>query len=68
MKKIWEIRELHRAAKEAGVLTQMGNQGRTMDGQRFAKEWIDQGALWPDSAPGAWSAINAFATPSVAAR
>ncbi|MEP6671305.1 MAG: Gfo/Idh/MocA family oxidoreductase, partial [Chthoniobacter sp.] len=42
---IWEIRDLHRAAKEAGVLTQMGNQGRTMEGQRFAKEWIDQGAI-----------------------
>lgn len=42
---IWEIRDLHRAAKEAGVLTQMGNQGRTMDGQRLAKEWIDQGAI-----------------------
>ena len=42
---IWEIRDLHRAAKEAGVMTQMGNQGRTMEGQRFAKEWIDQGAI-----------------------
>ena len=42
---IWEIRDLHRAAKDAGVLTQMGNQGRTMEGQRFAKEWIDQGAI-----------------------
>jgi len=42
---IWEIRDLHRAAKEAGVLTQMGNQGRTMEGQRLAKEWIDQGAI-----------------------
>ena len=42
---IGEIRELHRAAKAAGVMTQMGNQGRTMDGQRLAKEWIDQGAI-----------------------
>ncbi|HEY3901750.1 MAG TPA: Gfo/Idh/MocA family oxidoreductase [Chthoniobacter sp.] len=42
---IWEIRDLHRTAKDAGVLTQMGNQGRTMEGQRFAKEWIDQGAI-----------------------
>jgi predicted dehydrogenase len=42
---IWEIRELHRTAKEAGVLTQMGNQGRTMEGQRLAKEWIEQGAI-----------------------
>jgi len=42
---IWEIRELHRTARDAGVLTQMGNQGRTMEGQRFAKEWVDQGAI-----------------------
>lgn len=42
---IGEIRVLHRAAKLAGVMTQMGNQGRTMDGQRVAKEWIDQGAI-----------------------
>lgn len=43
--KIWEVRELHKAAKAAGVITQMGNQGRTGEGQRLAKEWIDQGAI-----------------------
>lgn len=42
---ISEVRDLHRAAKEAGVVTQMGNQGRTMEGQRLAKEWIEQGAI-----------------------
>ena len=42
---IWEVRELHKAAKAAGVITQMGNQGRTMEGQRLAKEWIDQGTI-----------------------
>jgi len=42
---IWEVRELHKAAKAAGVITQMGNQGRTMEGQRLAKEWIEQGAI-----------------------
>ncbi len=42
---IWEVRELHKAAKTAGVVTQMGNQGRTMEGQRLAKEWVDQGAI-----------------------
>lgn len=42
---IAEVRDLHRAAKEAGVVTQMGNQGRTMDGQRMAKEWIEQGVI-----------------------
>lgn len=42
---IWEVRELHKAAKEAKVITQMGNQGRTMEGQRLAKEWIEQGRI-----------------------
>lgn len=40
-----EVRKLHAAAKSAGVVTQMGNQGRTMEGQRLAKEWIEQGAI-----------------------
>lgn len=43
--RISEVRALHRAAKEAGVITQMGNQGRTAEGQRLAKEWIEQGAI-----------------------
>ncbi|MDZ4287139.1 MAG: Gfo/Idh/MocA family oxidoreductase, partial [Prosthecobacter sp.] len=42
---IEEVRNLHKAAKAAGVVTQMGNQGRTMEGQRLAKEWIEQGAI-----------------------
>ncbi len=42
---IWEARELQRLAKEAGVVTQMGNQGRTMEGQRNVKEWVEQGAI-----------------------
>ena len=42
---IWEVRELHRTAKAAGVVTQMGNQGRTTEGHRQAKEWIEQGAI-----------------------
>ena len=42
---IWEVRELHKAAKAAGVITQMGNQGRTMEGQHLAKEWVEQGGI-----------------------
>lgn len=42
---ISEVRALHTAAKEAGVVTQMGNQGRTREGQRMVKEWIEQGAI-----------------------
>lgn len=42
---IGECRQLAEAAKAAGVVTQMGNQGRTLEGQRLAKEWIEQGAI-----------------------
>jgi predicted dehydrogenase len=42
---IWEVRELHKAARNAGVLTQMGNQGRTLEGHRLAKEWVDRGLI-----------------------
>lgn len=42
---IGEIRGLHKAAKAANLVTQMGNQGRTMNGQREVKEWIEQGAI-----------------------
>lgn len=42
---IGEVRRLHAAAKDAGVITQMGNQGRTSEGHRLAKEWIEQGAI-----------------------
>lgn len=42
---IEEVRSLHQAAKDAKITTQMGNQGRTMEGQRLAKEWIEQGAI-----------------------
>lgn len=42
---IEEVRNLHKAAKDAKIVTQMGNQGRTMEGQRLAKEWIEQGAI-----------------------
>lgn len=40
-----EVRALHGAAKRAGVVTQMGNQGRSFEGIRLAKEWIDAGLL-----------------------
>jgi predicted dehydrogenase len=42
---ISEVRGLHAAARNAKIVTQMGNQGRTMEGQRLAKEWIEQGAI-----------------------
>jgi len=42
---LWEARELHRAAKKKGVITQMGNQGHTFDDNRKLKEWLDAGVV-----------------------
>ncbi len=42
---IWEARELKRLAKEAGVTTQMGNQGHTYDGWKDLREWVEAGVL-----------------------
>ncbi len=42
---IWEVRELMRAADEAGVATQMGNQGHAGEGTRQLREWYEAGAI-----------------------
>ena len=42
---IWEARELKRLASEAGVITQMGNQGHTNEGWRLIREWYDAGLI-----------------------
>jgi predicted dehydrogenase len=42
---VWEVRELIRAAKEAGVVTQLGNQGHSFESVRVFKEWMLDGAL-----------------------
>ena len=42
---IWEAHELKRLAKEAGVITQMGNQGHTNEGWRVIREWYNAGLL-----------------------
>ncbi|NJB71644.1 putative dehydrogenase [Saonia flava] len=42
---IYEARLMTQAAKEHGVVTQMGNQGASSDGSRQAKEWIDTGVI-----------------------
>ncbi len=42
---IWECRQLGKAAKEAGVFSQMGNQGHTFDGWRLIREWNEAGLL-----------------------
>lgn len=40
-----EVRRLHAAAKAAGVVTQMGNQGRAAEGIRLAREWVQAGLI-----------------------
>ncbi len=42
---IWQCRTLQKAAKKYKVITQMGNQGHTMDGIRRIKEWYDAGLI-----------------------
>ncbi len=42
---IYEARRLDRAAREAGVATQMGNQGHSTDDIRRAVEWVRDGVI-----------------------
>ena len=42
---IYEARQLARVAREAGVATQMGNQGHSTEDIRRAVEWIHDGAV-----------------------
>jgi len=42
---VYEARVLARAAKKAGVVTQMGNQGHAGEGGRLVCEWIWDGAI-----------------------
>jgi predicted dehydrogenase len=57
-----ECRELTKAAKQAGVMTQMGNQGHATEGARLTNEWIQSGLIgevrevhvWSDRAGRLW--------------
>ena len=40
-----ECRELTKAARDAGVATQMGNQGHATEGARLTNEWIQAGII-----------------------
>ncbi len=42
---IYEARRLAEAAREQGVVTQMGNQGHAGEGTRQIREWIEAGAI-----------------------
>jgi predicted dehydrogenase len=52
---ITEVRALHAAARQAGVITQMGNQGRAAEGIRLAREWIEAGLLGHVHTVHAWN-------------
>jgi len=52
---IWEVRRVTEAAKEAGVVTQMGHQGHGGEGIRLTYEWIRDGAIGPVREVHAWS-------------
>jgi len=57
-----ECRELTLAARKAGVVTQMGNQGHATEGARLTNEWIQAGLIgdvrevhvWSDRAGRLW--------------
>lgn len=59
---IWEARTVARVAKETGVATQMGNQGRSGEGHRQTAEWIWDGAIGDVREVHAWSDAGRFAT------
>jgi predicted dehydrogenase len=52
---IREVRALHAAARQAGVVTQMGNQGRTAEGLRLAREWVEAGLIGHVRTVHAWN-------------
>ncbi len=52
---ITEVRALRDAAAKAGVITQMGNQGRTGEGIRLAREWVQAGLLGRVHTVHAWT-------------
>ena len=42
---IYEVRAVKEATRQAGVATQMGNQGHAREGTRQIREWIEAGAI-----------------------
>ncbi len=58
---VWEARAVARVAKETGVATQMGNQGRSSEGHRQTAEWIWDGAIGAVREVHAWCGAGGFA-------
>jgi predicted dehydrogenase len=52
---IFEARKITQAAREAGVVTQMGNQGHSGEGIRMTVEWIRDGAIGDIREVHSWS-------------
>jgi len=52
---IYEARAIAKAARQAGVATQMGNQGMAFEGNRLINEWISDGAIGDVREVHAWS-------------
>lgn len=52
---IYEVRKLTEAAREAGVATQLGNQGQATEGTRLVCEFIADGAIGPVREVHSWS-------------
>jgi predicted dehydrogenase len=52
---IWEARELARAAREAGVATQMGNQAQAGEQTRVVQEFVLAGAVGPIREAHVWT-------------
>src|SRR5215217_458411 len=52
---IGEARKIYAAAKEAGVATQMGNQGNASEDLRVTTEWIKSGAIGKVTEVHSWS-------------
>jgi len=52
---VFEARALAKAAQDAKVVTQMGNQGMAFDGNRLINEWLWDGAIGPVREAHVWS-------------
>ncbi len=57
---VYEARQLATIAKETGVVTQMGIQGHSMEGQRLVCEWIGDGAIGQIKAVDAWCSLSYY--------
>jgi len=59
---VYEARMVARAAKEAGVATQLGNQGRSSRSHALVCEWIWNGAIGTVREVHAWSGAGGWAS------